>query len=71
MQKSTAMTAQIFSKAVAVVAVPVAVKKINCYHDEYPQRKAFMALGSSCSSSFNFSADFRNVCMGFVTGHGY
>lgn len=30
-----------------------------------------MALGSSCSSSFNFSADFRNVCMGFVTGHGY
>lgn len=27
MQKSTAMTAQIFSKTVAVVAVPVAVKK--------------------------------------------
>jgi len=34
-------------------------KNHNCYHVKCPQGKAFRAIGSSCSSSYNFSAKFQ------------
>ena len=34
-------------------------KNHNCYHAKCPQRKALRAIGSSCSSSYNFLAKFQ------------
>jgi hypothetical protein len=34
-------------------------KNHNCYHTKCPQCKALRAIGSSCSSSYNFLAKFQ------------
>lgn len=36
-------------------------KNDNCYHVKCPQCKALRAIGSSCSSSYNFLAKFQKV----------
>lgn len=36
-------------------------KNHNCYHTKCPQCKALRAIGSSCSSSYNFLAKFQKV----------